>query len=115
VQRHQGELISVTADGLLCTFDGPGRGVRAACELRDVLAPLGTTVRAGVHTAEVERRGDQLAGMAVSVASGLARAADPGAVLVSRTVTDLVAGWGLTFAARSGPPIAGLPVFEVVV
>ncbi|MEV4702416.1 alpha/beta fold hydrolase [Actinoplanes sp. NPDC049316] len=114
VQDHQGELISVTADGLLCTFDGPGRGVRAACRLRDALAPLGATVRAGVHTAEVERRGDRLAGMAVSVAGGLARAADPGTVLVSRTVIDLVAGWGLAFAARSGPPVAGLPVFEAV-
>jgi class 3 adenylate cyclase len=53
--------------------------------------------------------------MAVSVASGLARAAEPGSVLVSRTVTELVAGWGLAFAAHGGPSIAGLPVFEVVV
>jgi pimeloyl-ACP methyl ester carboxylesterase len=115
VQRHQGALVGIAADGLLCTFDGPGRGVRAACELRDVLAPLGISVRIGVHTAEVERRGDQLTGMAVSVAGGLARAADAGTVLVSRTVVDLVAGWGLAFAARGGPPVAGLPVFEVVV
>lgn len=114
VRAHHGELIGGTADGLLCTFDGPGRGVRAACELRDTLAPLGAAVRAGVHTAEAERRGDQLAGSAVSVAGGLARAADPGDVLVSRTVVDLVAGWGLAFAVREGPPIAGLPVFEVV-
>jgi pimeloyl-ACP methyl ester carboxylesterase len=115
VQRHRGALISVTADGLLCTFDGPGRGVRAACELRNAFARLGATIRIGVHTAEVERRGDQLSGMAVSVASGLARAAEPGSVLVSRTVTELVAGWGLAFAAHGGPSIAGLPVFEVVV
>ena len=99
----------------LCTFDGPGRGVRAACDLRNAFAPLGTTIRIGVHTAEVERRGDQLSGMAVSVASGLARAAEPGSVLVSRTVTELVAGWGLAFAAHGGPSIAGLPVFEVVI
>ncbi|MEV6489022.1 hypothetical protein AB0M20_10370 [Actinoplanes sp. NPDC051633] len=114
IESHRGALISLTADGLLCTFDGPGRGVRAACELRDTLAPLGTTIRAGVHTAEVERRGDQLSGTAVSVARDLAEAADPGSVLVSRTVTELVAGWGLAFAARDRP-IAGLPVFEVAV
>ncbi|GAA1041772.1 adenylate/guanylate cyclase domain-containing protein [Virgisporangium ochraceum] len=115
VRRHRGELVSVTGDGLLATFDGPGRAVRAACDLRDALAPLGTAVRIGVHTGEVARRGGHLSGMAVSVAGGLARAADPGSVLASRTVTELVAGWGLAFAARNGPTVAGLPVFEVVV
>jgi hypothetical protein len=115
IERHNGELISVTGDGLMSMFDGPGRGVRAACGLRSALAPTGTEIRAGVHTGEVERRGGELVGMAVTVAAGLARAAGPGSVLVSRTVTDLVAGWGLAFAAQSGALIAGLPVYEVVV
>jgi class 3 adenylate cyclase len=105
----------VTGDGLLATFDGPGRAVRAACDLRDALAPLGTAVRIGVHTGEVARRGEHLSGMAVSVATGLARASYPGSVLASRTVTELVAGWGLAFTAWAGPPVAGLPVFEVVI
>lgn len=68
-----------------------------ACALRDALAPMGIEIRAGVHTAEIERRGDDISGIGVNIAS---RVADPGAVWVSRTVTDLVAGCGLAFQPR---------------
>lgn len=119
VEEHRGRLVGFSRNGLLATFDGPGRGVRAACDLRDALAPLGTEIRVGVHTAEVERRGDDIAGIGVHVASRLADAAEPGAILVSRTVIDLVAGCGLAFAARGEHRLDGLPqpwaVYEAVV
>ncbi len=119
VEQHRGRLIDFAGDGLLATFDGPGRGVRAACDLRDALAPLGTEIRAGLHTAEVERRGDAIAGIGVHVASRLADAAEPGSIWVSRTVTDLVAGCGLAFAPRGEHQLKGLPqpwaLYEVVV
>src|SRR6266508_1026405 len=119
VERHRGRLVDFAGDGLLATFDGPGRGVRAACDLRDALAPLGTEIRAGLHTAEVERRGDAIAGIGVHVASRLADAAEPGSIWVSRTVTDLVAGCGLAFAPRGEHQLKGLPqpwaLYEVVV
>jgi class 3 adenylate cyclase len=93
--------------------------VRAACDLRDALAPLGTEIRAGVHTAEVERRGDDIAGIGVHVASRLAEAAEPGSIWVSRTVTDLVAGYGLAFLPRGEHQIDGLArplsLYEVAV
>jgi class 3 adenylate cyclase len=117
VERHHGHLVGFSGDGLLATFDGPGRGVRAACDLRDALAPLGTEIRVGIHTAEVERRGDNIAGVGVHVARRLAAVAEPGSIWVSRTVTDLVAGWGLAFAARGERTIEGvaqpLSVYEV--
>jgi pimeloyl-ACP methyl ester carboxylesterase len=108
VERHHGQLVGFPGGGLLATFDGPGRGVRAACDLRDALAPLGTEIRVGVHTAEVERRGDDIAGVGVQVARRLAELAEPGSIWVSRTVTDLVAGYGLAFVAVGERPIEGL-------
>lgn len=119
VERHQGRLVGVSGDGVLATFDGPGRSVRAACELRDALAPLGTEIRAGVHTAEVERQGDGLAGVGVHIASRLAGAAEPGSVWVTRTVTDLVAGCRLAFTPRGEQRFDGLSqplaLYEVAV
>jgi pimeloyl-ACP methyl ester carboxylesterase/DNA-binding winged helix-turn-helix (wHTH) protein len=108
VEAHRGRLVEGAGDGLLATFDGPGRGVRAACDLRNALAPLGVEIRAGVHTAEVERRGDAIAGTGVQVAGRLAREAEPGSIWVSRTVTDLVAGCGLAFAPRGEHHLEGV-------
>jgi class 3 adenylate cyclase len=117
VERHRGQLVGFPGGGLLATFDGPGRAVRAACDMRDALAPLGTELRVGVHTAEVERRGDDIGGVGVHVARRLAELAEPGSIWVSRTVTDLVAGYGLAFAARAERRIEGLAqplsVYEV--
>jgi pimeloyl-ACP methyl ester carboxylesterase/DNA-binding winged helix-turn-helix (wHTH) protein len=117
VERNRGRLVTLSEARLMATFDGPGRGVRTAGELRDALAPLGVAIRAGLHTGEVERRHDDIAGIAVAVTNGLAAAAEPGSIRVSRTVTDLVAGWGLGFAPRGELDLDGLPqplaVFEV--
>jgi pimeloyl-ACP methyl ester carboxylesterase/class 3 adenylate cyclase len=119
VESHRGRLVGVAGGVLVATFDGPGRGVQAACDVRDALAPLGAEIRAGVHTAEVERRGDDIAGTGVQVAGRLAQAAEPGSIWVSRTVTDLVAGCGLAFAPRGEHQLDGLPqpwaLFEVAV
>jgi len=119
VEAQRGRLVEAAGGAVLATFDGPGRGVRAACDLRDALAPLGVEIRAGVHTAEVERRGDAIAGTGVQVAGRLARAADPGSIWVSRTVTDLVAGCGLAFAPRGEHHLDGLAqpwaLYEVAV
>ena len=119
VEAQQGELIGLSGDGLVAVFDGPGRGVRAACTLRDAVAPMGIEIHAGVHTAEVERRGDDIAGIGVNIASRVADLAEPGAVWVSRTVTDLVAGCGLAFEPRGEHHLRGVTdpwvLYEVAV
>jgi class 3 adenylate cyclase len=107
VASHRGVLVTTTGDGMMATFDGPGRAVRAAAALRDAVAPLGLQVRAGLHTAEIQRRGSDIAGIGGHVASRVAEAAGPGEVWVSRTVTDLVAGTGLTFAGRGVHDLKG--------
>jgi class 3 adenylate cyclase len=106
--EHRGVVAAVSDRGLLATFDGPGRAVRAAAAVRDVAEPLGVTVRCGVHTAEIERRGDDIVGVGVQIAESVADAAGPREILVSRTVTDLVAGTGLRFADRGSHELEGL-------
>jgi pimeloyl-ACP methyl ester carboxylesterase/DNA-binding winged helix-turn-helix (wHTH) protein len=119
VEEHRGRVVAASGGRLLATFDGPGRGVRAACDLRDALAPLGVEIRAGVHTAEVQRRGEHVTGMGVDVAGRLAEAAEAGSIWVSRTVTDLVAGCGLAFTPLGEHQLDGLPqpwaLYEVAV
>jgi class 3 adenylate cyclase len=92
VGRLQGRLVKSTGDGILAIFDRPGRGIRCAIALRDRLRGTGIQIRAGVHTGEVQLRGDDVGGIAVHFAARVMAAAGPGEVLVSRTVRDLMAG-----------------------
>jgi class 3 adenylate cyclase len=109
VARHGGRLVKTTGDGILATFDGPARSVRCARAISDGAQALGVAVRAGVHTGEVELRGDDIAGLGVNIASRIEALAQPGEVLVSRTVTDLVAGSGLDFDDRGEHDLKGVP------
>src|SRR5579864_3652916 len=84
----------------LATFDGPARAIRCARAVVDALADLGLEVRAGIHTGECERRGDDLSGIAVHIGARVADCARPGEVLVSGTVKDLVFGSGIEFEDR---------------
>jgi len=92
VDRLQGKVIRFTGDGVLATFDGPARAIRCACAIRDVLAPLGLVVRAGLHTGEIDLHGDDVSGISVHIGQRVCVHAGPGEVLVSRTVADLIAG-----------------------
>ena len=107
--RFGGRAVKSTGDGLLALFDGPARAVEAACAMRDAAAQLGIEVRVGVHTGEIERRGDDVAGMAVHLAARVEAAAGPGEVLVSRTVVDLVVGSGLEFRDAGEQELNGVP------
>jgi class 3 adenylate cyclase len=109
LERFRGHLVKTTGDGLLATFDGPARAVRCACAIRDAIADLGVELRAGVHTGEVERRGDDLGGIAVHIGQRIASLAGPGQVLVSGTVHDLVFGSGLGFENRGARTLRGVP------
>jgi pimeloyl-ACP methyl ester carboxylesterase/DNA-binding winged helix-turn-helix (wHTH) protein len=108
IGEHRGEVVNTTGDGVVATFDGPGRAVHAAGAIRAAAAPLGLSVRCGLHTAEIERRGTDIAGIGVHIASRVASAAVPGEIWVSRTVTDLVAGTGLVFEDRGTYEFKGI-------
>jgi class 3 adenylate cyclase len=98
-----------TGDGILATFDGPARAVRCAQAIAASVKALGIEVRAGLHTGEVELRGEDVTGMGVNIAARVMDAAGPGAVVVSSTVKDLVAGSGLRFSDRGARELRGVP------
>lgn len=109
VESHRGHVIKSTGDGLLATFDGPARAIQCSTAMRDALGGIGLETRIGVHTGEVERRGDDIAGIGVVIAARVEARAEAGEVLVSRTVTDLVAGSGLRFSDRGDYELKGVP------
>jgi class 3 adenylate cyclase len=109
VEKHRGRWIKSTGDGLLATFDGPGRAVRCALALGPAVRPTGLSLRAGLHTGEIELRGDDVGGLAVHAASRVMAQSEPGEVWVSRVVTELTAGAGLKFAERGARDLKGLP------
>ena len=109
VESQRGVVVKRTGDGLLATFDGPGRGVRAARALREAVASLGVEVRAGLHTGEVERRGDDVAGIGVHIGARVSALAASGEVLVTSTVKDLVMGSDLEFDDRGSRELKGVP------
>ena len=108
LQRFRGREVKQTGDGFLATFDGPARAVRCAGAIRDALAPLGLTLRVGVHTGECELRGADVSGIAVHIAARVGAAAGPSEVLVSSTVHDLVIGSGLEFEERGERELPGI-------
>jgi class 3 adenylate cyclase len=107
VEREGGRLIKSTGDGVLAVFDAPGRAIRSALALRAELRGSGIEIRAGLHTGELDFRGDDVGGIAVHIAARIMAAAAPGEVLVSRTVRDLVAGSGLVLEDRGTHPLKG--------
>lgn len=109
VERHRGRVIKSTGDGMLATFDGPARAIRAAQQIRSTLRGLGLSVRCGLHTGEIELRGDDVSGIAVVLAERVSGLAEGGEVLVSSTVKDLVAGSGLRFEAEREEELRGVP------
>ena len=106
--RFRGREVDMAGDGLLATFDGPARGIRCATAIRGAVRSLGVDIRAGLHTGEVEQRGDGIAGIAVHVGQRVQAEADPGEILVSRTVVDLVAGSGIRFEDRGSRSLKGV-------
>jgi class 3 adenylate cyclase len=109
VRHAAGELVNTTGDGIVATFDGPARAVRAALAIQAMARESGIAVRAGLHTGECEVMGDDIGGIAVHIAARVSALAGPSEVLVSRTVKDLVAGSGLEFAERGEHELKGVP------
>jgi pimeloyl-ACP methyl ester carboxylesterase/class 3 adenylate cyclase len=109
IHRHRGREIDAAGDGFLATFDGPARALRCACAIRDAVRLLGLEIRAGLHTGEVELAGEGVAGIAVHIGARVSEQADPGDVLASSTVRDLVAGSGIGFEERGLRELKGVP------
>lgn len=109
IERHRGKHIKATGDGVLATFDGPARAIRCGQAIAEEARNIGIEIRAGLHTGEIELRGDDIGGVAVHFASRVMGYAGPNEVVASRTVKDLVAGSGLTFTTIGEKALKGIP------
>ena len=108
IERFDGREVQTTGDGFFARFESPARAVRAAAAMIDAASSLGLTARAGVHTGEVELQGDEVRGIAVHAAARILALAQPGEILVSGTVRDLLAGSGLEFEERGEFELRGI-------
>jgi class 3 adenylate cyclase len=110
LQHFRGRSVKTLGDGVLATFDGPARAIGCATAMRDVArADFGFEVRASLHTGEIEVIGNDVGGIAVHIAARILGAADPGELLVSNTVKDLVVGSGIEFDDRGEHELRGVP------
>jgi pimeloyl-ACP methyl ester carboxylesterase len=109
VARFRGRHVKTLGDGCLATFDGPARSIRCGAAIAEAARADGLEVRIGLHTGEVEVMGDDVGGIAVHIAARVGDLAEPGEVLVSSTVKDLVAGSGIAFADRGASRLKGVP------
>jgi class 3 adenylate cyclase len=109
LDRFRGREVKTVGDGFVATFDSPGRAIQCALAIRQTLADLDIDVRAGIHTGEIEVRGDDVAGMSVHIGARVSARAGPGEVLVSSTVKDLVVGSTVRFTDRGEYELKGVP------
>jgi class 3 adenylate cyclase len=109
IGRFRGREVNTAGDGFVAIFDSPSRAIECARAIRDSLKPLDIEIRGGIHTGEVEIRGDDIAGLAVHIGARVASAAGPGEVLVSGAVPPLLAGSGIEFFDRGVQDLKGVP------
>jgi class 3 adenylate cyclase len=109
LSRHRGHEVKTTGDGFLATFDATGRALRCAADIVAGAKDIGLELRVGVHTGEVEVRGDDIAGLAVTMAKRVCDRAEPGQVFVSETVRSNMVGAGIEFADRGEHELKGVP------
>jgi class 3 adenylate cyclase len=107
--RYRGREVDTAGDGFFATFDGPARAIRCACAVSHAVRELGLDIRAGLHTGECELVHGKVGGLAVHIGARVAGKAEPGEVLVSSTVKDLVAGSGIEFQDRGTHELKGVP------
>jgi class 3 adenylate cyclase len=100
IHRFRGREVDTAGDDFFLAFDGAARAVPCAAAVRDRVRAIGLEVRSGPHAGECEKSAGKLIGIAVHVGARVAAAAQPGEILVSRTVRDLVAGSGISFEDR---------------
>jgi pimeloyl-ACP methyl ester carboxylesterase len=110
LQRFRGRPVKTLGDGFLATFDGPARAIGAALAVHEMARQeFGLDLRTGLHTGEVEVMGRDVGGIAVHIGARILGCAQPGEVIVSGTVKDLVVGSDIGFEDRGERELRGVP------
>lgn len=117
LDRFQGREVNTTGDGFVATFDGPMRAIQCAQVMVGELKKIGLDIRVGIHTGEIEVRGEDIGGLGVHIAARVMAAGESGGILASSTVKDLVIGSSLEFDDCGAFELKGVPgswnLFEV--
>ena len=103
-----GLLVKDIGDGALLRFAVPGEALEFCQVIRARAHHIGLTVRCGLHTGEIELRGDDITGVAVVAAARVVDLADADEILTTRTVADLAAGTRTVFADHGTHDLRGL-------
>jgi DNA-binding NarL/FixJ family response regulator len=103
-----GDVVRTTGDGFVVLLDSPTGAIRCALAIQPRLAELGLSIRAGVHTGEIEELDGHPGGIALHLAARIVERAGAGEVLVSATTRELSAGSGLVFADRGEHAMKGV-------
>jgi class 3 adenylate cyclase len=109
LHHFRGRKLDTAGDGLFAAFDGPARAARCGAALVEAAKALSLQIRVGVHTGECEVLGEKYSGIAVHLGARVASAAEPGQVLVTSTVKDLVVGSGIHFEDLGPRTLKGVP------
>jgi class 3 adenylate cyclase len=109
IERFRGREVKTVGDGFVVTFDSPGRAVECALAIRETLGDFDIAVRAGIHTGEIEVRGDDVAGLAVHIGARVSARAGAGGVRVASTLKDRGGGSSIAFADRGDHQLKGVP------
>jgi class 3 adenylate cyclase len=117
LDQFDGREVKTTGDGFLATFDDPFRAVECAQQLRTSVRAMGLELKVGIHTGRCEVSDGDVAGIAVHVAARVLEAAEPGQVLVSGTIRDVLLGSEFKFEDRGRHRLKGIdgewPLFAV--
>jgi class 3 adenylate cyclase len=109
IEAHDGRLVKTTGDGVMALFDSAERAIRAGAAFGDAVGPLGVQIRAAVHSGEVEMTATDVRGVAVHAAARMMSVAEPGDVVVSAIVRDVVDGTDLVLEDYGLHELKGLP------
>lgn len=109
IDQYRGRLVNHTGDGILATFNDPERAIRCAFTMINDVAALGLSIRAGLHTGQIELIGDNVGGIAVHLAARVMAKAGANNVWTSRTVKDVVVGSPFRFTEQGVFQLKGVP------
>jgi class 3 adenylate cyclase/pimeloyl-ACP methyl ester carboxylesterase len=119
VTRYGGKEMNTAGDGFLIVFESPTPAIECALAMCVGSRSAGLDLRVGLHSGEVVFEGGDVTGMAVHIGARVAALADPGQVVVSQTVRDMVIGSRFEFVPHGRHVLKGVPgeweIFEVVV
>jgi len=114
LESYNGKEIKHTGDGIMASFFFASRAVGCALQIQEMIAAHNTVnpedavkIRIGLNAGEPIAEGDDLFGTSVQLARRLCDRAQPGRVLVSDVVRQLVAGKSFEFEHLSAENLKG--------